>query len=197
MDFFRRSASDVARELLGHLLVHRVDGEALALRIVETEAYLGLGDRASHAWRGLPTPRTKVLFEPGGIAYVYLVYGLHDMFNVVTGKEGDGSAVLVRSGVPVTGEHRMKENRGLAGRISAGDIAGGPGKLCQALQIDRGLNGARLDRGELQICGGESIVAEGIVTGPRVGVDYAGAAAGWPLRYAESGNPHVSRPFPG
>jgi DNA-3-methyladenine glycosylase len=187
----------VARELLGHLLVHRFEGQDLILRIVETEAYLGLGDRASHAWRGRPTLRTKVLFGPGGIAYVYLVYGLHDMFNVVTGEEGDGSAVLVRSGVPVAGEQRMKENRGLVGRISAGDIAGGPGKLCQALQIDRDLNGTRLDRGELQICRGQSIVPGSVVTGPRVGVDYAGAAAGWPLRYAESGNPHVSRPSPG
>jgi DNA-3-methyladenine glycosylase len=168
--------------------------EDLIVRIVETEAYLGKGDRASHAWRGQPTKRTEVLFQAGGIAYVYLVYGLHDMFNVVAGVEGDGSAVLVRSGEPVRGERTMVENRGLTGPVVAGDIAGGPGKLCQALAIGRDLNGVRLDRGEILLCRGRPADPASIVSGPRVGVDYAGEAAAWPLRFAESANPHVSRP---
>lgn len=194
--FFRRPAERVARELLGQVLVHRIGDVDLAVRIVETEAYLGTGDRASHAWRGEPTARTSVLFEPGGVAYVYLVYGLHDMFNVVTEGAENGSAVLVRAGEPRIGVERMIANRGLEGPVGAGVVAGGPGKLCRAMEITRRLNGSPLDRGELTICRGETLPPHSVAVGARVGVDYAGAAADWPLRFAEKGNPHVSRPHP-
>ena len=194
--FYLRSAEIVAQELLGHLLVRRLGDESLVVRIIETEAYLGEGDRASHAWRGRPTERTRVLFGAGGIAYVYLVYGLHNMLNVVTGDEGDGCAVLIRSGEPMRGKQTMVENRGLSGGLGAGAVAGGPGKLCQALSVGREFNGVGLEAGELRICSGESLLSESIAVGSRIGVDYAGEAAGWPLRFAESGNRHVSRPYP-
>ncbi len=194
--FYLRSAEIVARELLGHLLVRQLGDESLVLRIIETEAYLGEGDRASHAWRGRPTERTRVLFRAGGIAYVYLVYGLHNMLNVVTGDEGDGCAVLIRSGEPMRGRQTMVQNRGLSEDAGAGAVAGGPGRLCQALSVGRELNGAGLEEGELRICSGESLPSESIAVGSRIGVDYAGEAAAWPLRFAESGNPHVSRPYP-
>ncbi|MDH3254498.1 MAG: DNA-3-methyladenine glycosylase [Acidobacteriota bacterium] len=194
--FFRRQAEVVARELLGQLLV-RVHGERrLIVRIVETEAYLGEGDRASHAWRGQRTPRTATLFRPGGVAYVYLVYGIHHLFNVVTGKASDGSAVLVRAGEPVEGIRFMQRNRGLETGARDGAIAGGPGKLSQALAIDLGLNGAVLGSSEISVCRGARMPAASIAVGQRIGVAYSGPASLWPLRFAERLNPHVSRPYP-
>lgn len=194
--FHQRDAETVARELLGRFLVRHDDGHRLALRIVETEAYLGEGDRASHAWRGLPTARTATLFRAGGCAYVYLVYGLHNLFNVVAGPAGEGQAVLVRAGEPVEGGERMAANRGLAWPARAGAVAGGPGKLAQALRIDRRHDGSGLGRGDLAITRGEPVSTASVATGPRVGVDYAGEAASWPLRFAVAGNAHVSRPRP-
>ncbi len=194
--FHQRDAEVVARELLGRFLVRHVGGRRLALRIVETEAYLGEGDRASHAWRGVATRRTATLFRAGGCAYVYLVYGLHHLFNVVAGSAGDGMAVLVRAGEPVEGGARMAANRGVGWPAPAGALAGGPGKLAQALDIDRRHDGLDLAGGEVTIARGEPVEAARIAVGPRIGVDYAGEAAAWPLRFAVAGNPHVSRPHP-
>jgi DNA-3-methyladenine glycosylase len=195
-DFYCRPAEVVAAELLGRLLVRYVSEHRLIIRIVETEAYLGEGDRASHAWRGKPTRRTKTLFRSGGCCYVYLVYGIHHMFNVVTGETGDGSAVLVRAGEPVEGEAWMQRNRGLTADSRGGDVAGGPGRLCQALQIDLTMDGLWLDGEEIVVAGGTSVSPDRVSVGSRIGVSYAGEAAQWPLRFAEVGNPHVSRPRP-
>lgn len=194
--FHQRDAETVARDLLGRFLVRRRDGTRLALKIVETEAYLGEGDRASHAWRGVPTNRTATLFRTGGRAYVYLIYGLHHLFNVVAGPRGEGLAVLVRAGEPVQGGEEMAANRGLAWPAREGAIAGGPGRLARALAIDRSHDGMLLGRGELAITRGEPVPASRVVVGPRIGVDYAGEAASWPLRFAVNGNRHVSRPYP-
>lgn len=196
LSFFRRPAEEVARDLLGRYLVRRLDGERLVLRLVETEAYLGAPDPASHAWNGRRTARNASLYLAGGRAYVYLIYGLHHCLNAVTGEAGEGSAVLLRAGEPVTGEERMRANRGLARRPRPGELAGGPGKLCRALAIDRRHDGGSLVRGELVLAHGEPLPAARIVAGPRVGVDYAGEAARWPLRFAERGNREVSRPRP-
>jgi DNA-3-methyladenine glycosylase len=192
--FFRRPADELARDLLGRRLTRRLGGTVLTLRIVETEAYLGATDRASHAWGGRRTARTATLFNRGGIAYVYFVYGMHHMLNVVAGEAEDGSAVLLRAGEPLAGAERMRRLRGLAGAPRPGDLAGGPGKLCRALAIDLRWDGRPLDRGALRITAGEPVADDGVAVGPRVGVDYAGDAAGWPLRFAVVGNPHVSRP---
>lgn len=196
LDFYRRPAEEVARGLLGRYLVRELDGERMVLRLVETEAYLGGPDRASHAWGGRRTPRNESLYLPGGHAYVYFIYGMHWCLNAVTGEADIGSAVLLRAGEPVEGEERMRENRGWKRPPRPGDLAGGPGKLCQALAIDRSLDAALLDRPPLYIAEGEPVRRSEIVAGPRIGVDYAGEAAAWPLRFAVRGNPHVSRPRP-
>jgi DNA-3-methyladenine glycosylase len=192
--FYRRPAEAVARDLLGRYLVHETGGERLVLRLVETEAYLGEPDRASHAFGGRRTPRNESLYLPGGHAYVYFIYGMHWCLNAVTGEAGVGSAVLLRAGEPVQGGERMRELRGWTRPPRPGDLAGGPGKLCQALGVDRSLDGVLLDAPPLWIAKGEPAMEEEVVAGPRIGVDYAGEAAAWPLRFALRGNPHVSRP---
>jgi DNA-3-methyladenine glycosylase len=186
----------VAPDLLGRYLVRELEGERLVLRLVETEAYLGAPDRASHASGGRRTPRNESLYLPGGHAYVYFIYGMHYCLNAVTGEAGVGSAVLLRAGRPVEGEERMAENRGWTKKIRPGDLAGGPGKICQALGIGRELDGVLLDRPPLYIAKGEPVTAEEIVASPRIGVDYAGEAAAWPLRFSVRGDGNVSRPRP-
>jgi DNA-3-methyladenine glycosylase len=176
--------------------VHERGGERLVLRLVETEAYLGAPDRASHAWAGRRTVRNESLYLPGGHAYVYFIYGIHFCLNAVTGEAAVGSAVLIRAGEPVAGEEQMRQLRGLAGPPRAGEIAGGPGRLCQALAVDRALDGVPLDRPPLWIAAGAAVADDEVAVGPRIGVDYAGEAAGWPLRFALRGNRHVSRPLP-
>ena len=197
VSFYRRPADAVARDLLGRFLVRELNGERLVLRLVETEAYLGAPDRASHAWGGRRTPRNESLYLPGGHAYVYFIYGMHWCLNAVTGEGGVGSAVLLRAGEPVEGGERMRANRNWQRPLRPGDLAGGPGKLCQALAIDRALDGVPLDRPPLYVSRGEPAAAEEIAAGPRIGVDYAGEAAAWPLRFAVKGHGHVSKPRPG
>lgn len=196
LSFYRRPAETVARDLLGRYLVHEVDGERLALRLVETEAYLGASDRASHAWGGRRTPRNESLYLAGGHAYVYLIYGLHYCLNAVTGEAGVGSAVLLRAGEPVEGEERMRENRGWPRVPKPGELAGGPGKICQALAIGRDLDGVLLTGPTLYITRGEPVEDAEIVASPRIGVDYAEDAALWPLRFSVRGHRHVSKPWP-
>ena len=196
MSFYRRPAEAVARDLLGRYLVRELDGERLVLRLVEAEAYLGAPDRASHAWGGRRTPRNESLYLPGGHAYVYFIYGMHFCLNAVTGEADIGSAVLLRAGEPVEGEERMRENRSWVRAPRPGDLAGGPGKLCQALAVGRDLDGVLLDRPPLYITRGEPVPEDEIVAGPRIGVDYAGEAAAWPLRFTVRGHRHVSKPWP-
>jgi DNA-3-methyladenine glycosylase len=167
----------VARELLGKLLVHRVDGKLRIGRIVETEAYLGPHDLAAHTSRGR-TARTEVMFGPPGHAYVYLIYGVHNCLNVVTQAEGHGSAVLFRALEPI-------EN--IEGRTN------GPGLLCRAMEIDRRLYGRDMTSDDFVIAEPEQAEPFEIVARPRVGVDYAGEWAGRPLRFYIEGNPYVSR----
>lgn len=195
--FFLRDATEVARDLLGRYLVRVLEGERLALRIVETEAYLGAIDRAAHTWGGRRTARNEAMYLAGGHAYVYFVYGMHFCLNVVTGLAEEAQAVLLRAGEPVAGEERMRYLRGLEGRVRPGQVAGGPARLCEALGVDREFNAGPLWRGPLRIAEGVPVSAAAIAAGPRVGVDYAGEAAAWELRFAVRGNPHVSKPaFP-
>ncbi len=178
--FYARDTRTVAKDLLGKILVHVDGGVRRAARIVETEAYHGPGDRASHARSG-PTPRAAIMFGPPGVAYVYLVYGTSHCVNVVTGPEGFPSAVLLRAGEPVEGCLHSTT---------------GPGNLCRALAIRRERdNGRDLGGDDLFIEEGPP-PAERIVASPRVNVHYAGPWAGKPWRYALLGNPCVSRPRP-
>ncbi len=176
--FFDRDTALVARELLGLLLIRRLDERLCVGRIVETEAYLGPQDRASHSSRGL-TPRNRSMFGPPGHAYVYRIYGIHHCLNFVTEPEGHGAAVLIRALEPISGiTHRTC----------------GPGLLCAALAIDRSLDGSPLDTDTLWI--GEPMIRSRmtIVRTPRIGVDYAGPWARRLLRFLVKGNAHVSGP---
>jgi len=172
--WFARDAAIVARELIGCALVHR----QRAGIIVETEAYGGPEDLASHARFG-PTARTSVMFGPGGITYVYLCYGIHQLFNVVTGADGEGQAVLIRAIAP---------HAGLPEDLSIGR---GPGKVSTALALDRRHDRRDLARGALFIARAQTPPA--IATGPRIGVDFAGAWAARPLRFWWRDHASVSR----
>jgi DNA-3-methyladenine glycosylase len=198
--FYRRPAEVVARELMGRWLVREVGGERLVLRLVETEAYLGAADAASHAAGGRRTARNESLYLPGGYAYVYFVYGMHHCLNAVAGRRDEGGAVLLRAGEPLAGEAAMRAHRGLGAdgrRVGPGDVAGGPGRLARALAVGRELDGAPLFRGPLRLTAGEPVADGEVAAGPRIGIAYAGEAAAWPLRFALRGNRHVSRPWPG
>ena len=186
----------MAPDLLGRYIVRQHDGERLVARIVETEAYLGAKDRASHAWAGRRTKRSQVLYGTPGTAYVYLIYGVYNCLNVVTGDSSDGDAVLIRAAEPLRGTEIMRRNRALNRELRPGDLAGGPGKLCQALSIDRSDNAQPLISGRLRLTDGVPIVQNAVVLAPRIGIDYAGEAKDWPLRFSVRGNRHVSRPFP-
>ena len=194
--FYARSVHDVARDLLGMIVVRAWPDERgprrLAGRIVEVEAYDGPRDRASHASKGR-TRRTEVMFGPAGHAYVYLVYGMHCCLNVVTGPVGYPAAVLIRALEPVEGIDGMDPGRARPSRI-----ADGPGRLTRALRIDLALNRADLcAAGPLCVEVGEAVRDRDVVRGPRVGVDYAGRWAMKPWRLGLRGSAALSRPFPG
>jgi len=181
--FFARPVLQVAPDLLGRVLVRSIDGRRLALRITEVEAYGarhgGRADRACHAWRG-PTPRNRVMFGPAGVAYIYLVYGLHHCLNFVCGREGLAQAVLVRSGEPLEGGSLMSKFRGGRPR---GEWATGPGRLAAALGVTRLMNGWPLAPPELWVEAGRPVPRSRILRSPRIGVAYAGEAAAWPWRF--------------
>jgi len=182
----------VARDLLGRLLVVPTSGGArVSGVIVETEAYRGPEDRASHAFAGRRTERTRTMYAIGGTAYVYFVYGMYHQFNVVTGVEDVPHAVLVRALEPVEGIALMRRRR--RGRDDA-SLTSGPGKLCVALGIDRRLDRADLLGRRVWLEDGRGgLPRSAIQTGPRVGIDYAGDWARRPWRFWIKGNPFVSR----
>lgn len=165
--FYERPTLTVAKELLGTYLVSRSDAGLLAGRIVEVEAYVGPEDRASHASRGR-TKRTEVMFGRAGITYVYLIYGMHHCFNIVTEAEGYPAAILVR-----------------AVELESGELIDGPGRLCRRFDISRTLTGHDLTLGERLWVEhrGERLAPRRIVRAPRIGVDYAGEWAKRPWRF--------------
>lgn len=175
--FYIRDTGLVARELLGCLLIHRVQDQTRIGRIVETEAYLGSHDLAAHSSKGI-TPRTRIMYGPPGRAYVYLIYGIHHCMNVVTEPEGQGSAVLIRALEPVQG-------------ISLSTC--GPGLLCKAMGIDLRLNGHDLGSPDFFISRPDDLPTPHIISRPRIGVAYAGEWAHKPLRFYLQGNAFVSR----
>jgi DNA-3-methyladenine glycosylase len=167
--FFQRDTVCVARDLLGTQLVRDVKGQLLRGMVVETEAYVGGGDSACHASKG-KTPRNAVMFGPAGVSYVYFVYGMHFMFNVVTEKKGHPCAVLLRGLLPLEGEEEMARRRGRSGK----ELANGPAKLCQAMGIDRSLSEMDVVHGqELWFETYRSFSDAEVLCGPRVGIDYA------------------------
>jgi DNA-3-methyladenine glycosylase len=167
--FFARDTLVVARELLGKKLVRKYKGHIMNGLICETEAYMGAADSASHAFRAR-TPRNAVMFGRAGVAYVYLVYGMHYMLNIVTEKEENPCAILIRSLLPLDGLEHMQRYRGRTGK----NLTDGPAKLCQALAVDKRLNGWDLVRGQkLWVEAKPAIPKRFIKKGPRIGIDYA------------------------
>ena len=190
--FYLQDTVTVARELLGCVLWRRFGRELLAARIVETEAYLGANDRASHARNGHRSARNESMYLEGGHAYVYFTYGMHYCLNVVTQEQDLAEAVLLRAAEPLRGIASMERRRPKAKRRV--DLLNGPGKLCMALAIDRDLDGERLDGNKLWIT--ERDVAAGdndVSVSARIGVENSGDAACWPLRFFLRGNRYVSR----
>lgn len=188
--FFQTSASAVARGLIGSILVHRGEGGVRAGRIVETEAY-DETDAASHSFRG-PTPRTQVMFGPGGYAYVYRSYGLHWCINVSCGPDGFGAAVLLRAVEPLGGLAQMAEARGLDALDPAHclRLCRGPGNLTQAFGLTHGHNGQLMRSARLGLYRGLALQTdESVVAGPRIGISVAQDV---PWRFYIAGCPYVS-----
>jgi DNA-3-methyladenine glycosylase len=181
--FYTRSDTlKIARELLGKELFSDSGGKLTSGIITETEAYLGTGDRASHAFGGRHTTRTEVMYRNGGIAYIYLCYGIHSLFNVVTHREGVPHAVLIRSINPSTGLSTMLKRRNVLNPDPRAFT--GPGKLTQALGIHTGMTGTSLQGNDIWISDTRLVVrSKQILVSPRIGVDYAGPDALLPYRF--------------
>jgi DNA-3-methyladenine glycosylase len=189
--FYLGDTVSIARALLGCVLWRRLDNELLAARIVETEAYLGANDLASHARRGLRSARNESMYLAGGHAYVYFTYGMHWCMNVVTQEADTAEAVLLRGAEPVQGLEAMRRRRPKAKPDH--ELMNGPGKLCAALGIDRALDGVALNSDVLFLTARDIAVSDDdIAISPRVGVDNAGDAAHWPLRFYLRASRHVS-----
>ena len=193
-DFYAGDTVAIAQALLGKLLVRRLDGQLLAGRITETEAYIGRCDKACHAYNYRRTPRTETLFRAPGHAYIYLIYGMYHCLNFVTEPEGEPAAVLLRAVEPVAGLETIQ-------RLRYGDkpltpyrirnFLNGPGKVCQGFGLTRAQNGLDLTGDELFLCDGPEDLGlpcpaprrERICRGPRIGVDYAQEARDFPWRF--------------
>jgi len=192
--FYRRDPITVAKALLGKTLVHETLEGTTSGIIVETEAYLGPEDKASHAFGNLRTKRTEIQFGPKGHAYVYLIYGLHCCFNVISGAvSGKPEAVFIRALRPLEGIELMTKRRPAAGgKLTA--LTNGPGRLCVALNITKKLNGVDLTVPPFFIrddC--VEVNQNGIVQTPRIGVDYADEWKNMPWRFYVKDSPYVSR----
>ena len=195
--FYNRNTIDVARKLLGKVIVRKINGLTLKGMIVETEAYLGVIDKAAHSYGGKKTKRVEIMYGPPGRAYIYLIYGMYYCFNVVTKEEGIPEAVLIRGIEPLEGIETMSENRynkplpQITNRQYI-NLSNGPGKLCIAMNLDKSLNGEDL-------CGNRLYIEEGlndnfnIISCKRIGIDYAEEAKDFPLRFYIENNKFVSK----
>jgi DNA-3-methyladenine glycosylase len=190
--FYQRSdVVKIARELLGKALFTKVNGILAGGIIVETEAY-SWKEKGCHAYGGKKTKRNAVMFEKGGYSYVYLCYGMYNMFNVVTNREGVADAVLIRALEPIAGVPEMTQRRGAI--RNAFHLTSGPGKLTKAMGIDRKLNGKFLLDGEVWLEDiGTRVSRNAIVASPRIGIDYAGEDAKLPWRFTLKDSPWISR----
>ncbi|MFN2570411.1 MAG: DNA-3-methyladenine glycosylase [Gemmatimonadales bacterium] len=187
--FYARPTAEVARRLLGRILVSDVGGrkKRTAGRIVEVEAYVGPHDPACHAYNHRRTARTEPLYGPPGTAYVYFTYGMHWCLNAVTEIPGFPAAVLLRALEPLDGLDTMRERRET---VKDRQLCAGPARLCEALGVDGALNGVSLQRGLLRIVDGPAPRKGAIVAGPRIGITQA---IDWPLRFYLKDSPWVSR----
>jgi DNA-3-methyladenine glycosylase len=192
LNFYQRdNVLEISRELLGKLLVTKWNGTETAGRIVECEAYAGVMDSASHASGGRRTARNEVMYGPPGISYVYLCYGIHHLFNIVTNSPGIPHAVLIRAVEPYCGIRHMLKRTGKQKADTT--LTRGPGNVSKALGIQTRHNGFSLRGTDLYIADdGFNYTESQIGTSPRIGVEYAGRDALLPYRYYVKGNPYVS-----
>ncbi len=190
--FAREDVVQIAKELLGKLLVSKIDDVLTSGVIVETEAYRAPDDKASHAYGNRRTKRTEIMFAEGGLAYVYLCYGIHNMFNVVTGPKEMAHAVLIRALEPRQNLNQMIKRRS---KDSGYGLTSGPGLVCQALGIQTYHTGADLVKGSTLWVEdqGLELNTEDILSSPRVGIDYADECASWPWRFRIKNNPWTSK----
>jgi DNA-3-methyladenine glycosylase len=187
--YIRRNVTTIARQLLGKILVTKINNEVTSGIIVETEAYSDR-ERGSHAFRGM-TKRNEVMFDRGGKAYIYLCYGVHEMFNVVTNDAGKADAILIRALEPLKGIETMLERMNTN---SPTRITSGPGKLAKALGIDRKLNGEKLTMNKIWIEDkGFKIKPSDVIRSPRIGIDYAGEDALLSWRFTIRENKWISK----
>lgn len=191
-DFYlREDTIEIARDLLGKLIVvPDSKGRRVSGMIVETEAYLGVTDRAAHSYGGRRTPRNEVMYGRGGSAYVFFVYGMYYQFNVVTGPPDRPHAILIRAVEPVEGIETMRQRRG---EMRDRNLTSGPGKLCIAMAINRDLNGEGLSGKRIWLEDHRSFTDDEIAVGKRIGIDYAGEDKDKPWRFWVNGNQFVSR----
>jgi DNA-3-methyladenine glycosylase len=184
-NFLQNTAAEAAKRLLGCLLEAEINGKQVTVKIVETEAY-DQTDAASHSYNGR-TKRTDIMFGRAGYLYVYFTYGMHYCCNVVVGEEGYGAAVLIRAVEPIEGEDELMKNRN--GKEGV-DLTNGPAKLCQALGIDKGMNGHDLSQKPLKLLVGPSLDEKDIITTTRIGIS---KAKGVKWRFYIRGNSYVSK----
>lgn len=196
-DFFKQDTVEVAKKLLGKKIIRNISGNFFCAKIVETEAYLGLEDRACHSYGGKITNRNKTLYLDGGHIYVYLIYGMYNLLNIVTRDENYPEAVLIRAVEPLENldafsQNRFGKNYKDLTNYQKKNLSNGPGKLSMALGIDRTLNEKKLSKNYLYIASGEDISEKDLVITKRIGIDYAGEDAKLPLRFYIKNNPNVS-----
>lgn len=191
--YLNEDVVSLAKDLLGKVLYTKIDGEVTAGIIVETEAYFGVKDKASHAYGGRRTNRTETMYASGGIAYVYLCFGMHHLFNIVSSVENEPHAVLVRGIEPLIGIDVIERRRKMP--YTKGAIAAGPGSAAKALGIDKTFNEKNLDGEEIWIEDHQiGYTDEEIAATPRVGIAYAQEHALLPWRFFVKGNKYVSKP---
>lgn len=196
--FYKQGALTLAKELLGKIIVREVDSITLRAKIVETEAYVGEIDKASHAYNGRRTERTEPLFREGGISYVFFIYGKYYCFNVISGIENKGEGVLIRAVEPLNefdylSQKRFDENYDELSESKKKALTNGPSKLCMALSIDKSDNYKNLyEKGDLYIEDGEGKKFK-VVETKRIGIDYAEEAIDFPWRFYIKGNKYISK----
>lgn len=197
-DFYVRDSVAVARELLGKYLVHEIDNTRLIAKLVEVEAYMGPMDKAAHSYNNRRTERTEVMFGTGGVAYVFVIYGMYNCMNIVTAHIGQPQAVLIRAVEPIEGfetmsQFRYKKTFSELNKTAVKGLTNGPGKLCDAMGITRVHNGLDLCGNELYILEDEKPERVEIVTSKRINIDYAEEAIDFPWRFYIKDNKYVSK----
>lgn len=196
--FYKKSALVLAKDLLGKYLILDTNNEKLVGKIVETEAYMGFIDKAAHTYNGRRTPRVEAMYGEEGHAYIYIIYGMYNCFNVVAAEKEIAQAVLVRALEPIQGLETMALNRFNKpfNQLKKSQLIGltnGPGKLCQAFGIIREMNGEDLTGKKLYICSGIEEKFNTVQT-KRIGIDYAEEAKDFPWRFHIQDNKFVSKP---